>query len=141
MTFEEIKKAAVDAITSALDEKAKNEVIKFLKDLVDTDLKTVVDTFVDEVKKQAVGEKGWCSFRDKYFLPGLVQIAMYALDKVLGKMLDASPAEVATVEAAAPAVEEATTVADESKVTEATTTAAEYEAQTVATAAEGEIAQ
>lgn len=128
MTFEEIKKAAVNAITSALDEKAKNEVIKFLKDLVDTDLKAVVDTFVDELKKQAVGEKGWCSFRDKYFLPGLVQIAMYALDKVLGKMLDASPAEVATVEAAAPAVEEATA-------------AVESEAQTVATAAEGEIAQ
>lgn len=131
MTFEEIKKAAVDAITSALDEKAKNEVVKFLKDLVDTDLKAVVDTFVDEVKKQAVDEKGWCSFRDKYFLPGLVQITMYALDKVLGKMLEASPAEAAAVEAAAPAVAEAA-------ATEETTATPVAEASQ---AAEGEIAQ
>ena len=69
MTIEEIKKAAIDAIGTEVTEKAKNDAIIFLKKVLNENVKPVAQTLVDELKEQAKTESGWCSFRDKYFIP------------------------------------------------------------------------
>ena len=107
MTTDELKQAAIATITTSLDEKMKNDAIVYLKNLLDTDIKEVAEAFADATRKQAADEHGWCAFRDRYFLPGMVKVSIDVLTAVLTKMLDASAkAQVPFEEAAAPAAEE-----------------------------------
>jgi pyridoxine 5'-phosphate synthase PdxJ len=93
MTIEEIKKAAIDAIGTEVTEKAKNDAIIFLKKVLNENVKPVAQTLVDELKEQAKTESGWCSFRDKYFIPGLIDVTEFVLDKAFTLMINASPSK------------------------------------------------
>lgn len=131
MTIDEIKELVTEAIQSKLTEAVKAQgMIAFQSFITDTG-KPLADEFVAKVKEQAAAESGWCAFRDKYFIPGLVQVGVYAITKVLSQIVDASPIQVtadtatkvdATVE---PAADEKVTVTPAADTQEAATPTAD----------------
>ena len=92
MTIEELKEQVLQFINNSITEVTKNDLIVWLKDNIDSQLTPISDAFVDKLKEQANEESGWCKFRDKYFIPTLINGVLFITSKLLVKMIDASNA-------------------------------------------------
>ena len=96
MELEEIKDEALKSINAVITTETKKEAISFLQTEVMPKVKAYADGLGKGIKDSATGKAGWCYFRDEYFLPGVLSLACYVLDKVLGKMAKATEAEAAS---------------------------------------------
>lgn len=81
-----------DSIVSALKvdevtEELKERVTQALIDEVFPAIEDAVNNFVDKLKEQAPGEKGWCRIRDGVVLPLILQGLVYVSKVVLQKSL------------------------------------------------------
>ena len=86
MTMEEIKKDIVANIIEFVTNDAKNAAVAWLKD---TALKEIADSYTTALKADAEKETGWNKFRDSAFLPTLISVVLWVVDKLLSKMIPA----------------------------------------------------
>lgn len=99
MTLEEFKQQMTASLEDFLSGTAKDALVAALKDTILPALKEVATPFVEKLKADAVNEQGWNKFRDGVFLPTVISLAFWGIDKLLENM---APKEV-------PAEAEATT--------------------------------
>lgn len=92
MTIEEFKNQMKEAANEFFTTTAKDAIVSGLRGTVLPALKEVADPFVAQLKADAVAETGWVKFRDGIFLPGLVSLTFWALEKILDKMSAADDA-------------------------------------------------
>jgi 6-pyruvoyl-tetrahydropterin synthase len=93
MTIEELKETLTSVITEELTDTLKNDLMNFIKQFV-TELEPIADEFITKLKEQAVTETGWNAFRDKYFLPIVVQTGLYVVNKLMDKIINAAEKEL-----------------------------------------------
>jgi hypothetical protein len=48
-------------------------------------IQTFADSIIDECKRDAETESGWCKIRDSIVVPGLLNVGMYILKMVIEK--------------------------------------------------------
>ena len=107
MELKDITDVFAGAIEEKLSETVKSELMVYIKNILNNEVQTVVDSFVKTTKEQAANETGWCAFRDKYFLPGVVQFGLYAFTKVAEKIVESAPANTVIEETVKKVAEEA----------------------------------
>lgn len=89
MTMEEIKKDIVANITEFVTNDAKNAAVAWLKDTALPAIKEIADSYTTALKADAEKETGWNKFRDSAFLPTLISVVLWVVDKLLSKMIPA----------------------------------------------------
>ncbi len=82
MTMEEIKKDIVANITEFVTNDAKNAAVAWLKDTALPAVKEIADSYTTALKADAEKETGWNKFRDSAFLPTLISVVLWVVDKV-----------------------------------------------------------
>ena len=113
MELEELKNEALNSVDKIITPKAKGEAIAFLKDNALPKLSSFADGLISGVKNSAAGKSGWCYFRDMYFLPGTLNLIIWALGKLLDRMEAATAKEITAEEnAAAAETADTTTMAE-----------------------------
>lgn len=86
MTIEEFKNQMAETAKEFFTTTAKGAIVSGLRSTVLPALKEVADPFVAKLKADAMTESGWVKFRDGVFLPGLIFVAFWLLEKLLDKM-------------------------------------------------------
>lgn len=66
----------------------KDELVKWLLEVLLPMVKVAADDFVAQVKAQASSETGWCKIRDLVVLPFLIEGGLWLIEKVLEKTID-----------------------------------------------------
>lgn len=89
MNVELIKNELKSQVTDFVRTEAKEATVKWLNDTTLPAVKEVAAAYISAVKATAAEEKGWCRFRDAVFLPVLVDVGLWFLEKSLGKMVEA----------------------------------------------------
>lgn len=89
MTMEEIKKDIVANITEFVTNDAKNAAVAWLKDTALPAVKEIADSYATALKADAEKETGWNKLRDSAFLPTLISVVLWMVDKLLSKMIPA----------------------------------------------------
>ena len=112
MELEELKNEALNSVDKIITPKAKGEAITFLKDNALPKLSSFADGLVSGIKGSAAGKSGWCYFRDMYFLPGTVNLVIWALGKLLDRMEAATAKEITAENAAAAETADTTVTAE-----------------------------
>lgn len=112
MELEELKNEALNSVDKIITPKAKGEAITFLKDNALPKLSSFADGLVSGIKGSAAGKSGWCYFRDMYFLPGTVNLVIWALGKLLDRMEAATAKEITAENAAAAETADTTATAE-----------------------------
>lgn len=86
MTIEEFKNQMAETAKEFFTTTAKGAIVSGLRGTVLPALKEVTDPFIAQLKADAATESGWVKFRDGIFLPGLISVTFWALEKILDKM-------------------------------------------------------
>ena len=77
-----------DKVTDSM----KDELVKWLLDVLLPMAKTAADDFVAQIKAQATSETGWCKIRDMIVLPFIIEGGLWLIEKVLNKTIDVDKA-------------------------------------------------
>lgn len=100
MTIEDFKQQMTASLEDFLSGTAKDALVEALMNTVLPTLKEVATPFAEKLKADAATEQGWSKFRDGVFLPTVISLAFWGIDKLLENM---APKEVpAEAEATAP---------------------------------------
>ena len=86
MTIEEFKQQMAASLEDFLSGTAKDELVKALKGTVLPALKEVATPFSDKLKADSANEQGWNKFRDGVFIPTVISLAFWGVDKLLDRM-------------------------------------------------------
>jgi len=92
MTIEEFKNQLTDAAQEFFTTTAKDALIRGLRDTIVPALKEVAEPISTQLKEDAKTETGWVKFRDGVFLPALISVAFWAVEKLLDYMTAADAA-------------------------------------------------
>ena len=101
MTIEEIKTELVSNVKEFITTTGKQAVIKWVIDTGLPAVKEVAEAFTTKLKEDAETETGWNKFRDSIFLPGLISVVLYFVEKLAEQMVDDDDADEAEAETAA----------------------------------------
>ena len=82
MTIEEVKNELVSNVTEFITTTGKQAVIKWVIETLLPAVKEVAEAFTAKLKEDAATETGWNKFRDSIFLPGLISVALYFVQKL-----------------------------------------------------------
>lgn len=66
----------------------KDELVKWLLEVLLPMAKSAADDFVAQIKAQASSETGWCKIRDLVVLPFIVEGGLWLIEKALEKTID-----------------------------------------------------
>lgn len=100
MTIEDFKQQMTASLEDFLSGTAKDALVEALRNTVLPALKEVATPFAEKLKADAATEQGWSKFRDGVFLPTVISLVFWGIDKLLENM---APKEVpAEAEATAP---------------------------------------
>ncbi len=102
MTIEDFKQQMTASLEDFLSGTAKDALVAALKDTVLPALKEVATPFADKLKADAVNEQGWNKFRDGVFLPTVISLAFWGIDKLLDNMTPKETPKEIPAEATAP---------------------------------------
>lgn len=86
MTIEEIKNELVNNVTEFITSTGKAAVVKWVIETLLPAVKEVAEAFTAKLKEDAAAETGWNKFRDSIFLPGLISVALYFVEKLAEQM-------------------------------------------------------
>ena len=86
MTIEDFKQQMTASLEDFLSGTAKDALVAAPKDTVLPALTEVATPFADKLKADAVNEQGWNKFRDGVFLPTVISLAFWGIDKLLDNM-------------------------------------------------------
>lgn len=86
INFEDIKKDMMDGAKDIVTEQAKQDFINWVDVTVMPNIRDVVDAYIKQVKADSDNENGWSKFRDKFFIPYLVQGALYLINASLKRI-------------------------------------------------------
>lgn len=86
INFEDIKKDMMDGAKDIVTEQAKQDFINWVDVTVMPNIRDVVDAYIKQVKADGDNETGWSKFRDKFFIPYLVQGALYLINASLKRI-------------------------------------------------------
>lgn len=101
MDIEAIKNELVAGVNEFITNDAKNALLVWLRDTVLPAGKEVAATYTAKLKESAAAETGWNKFRDAIFLPVLIDGSIWAIGKVIDKIVPSTqPAEQETEQAA-----------------------------------------
>ena len=111
MTIDEFKGQVTASVEEFLTGTAKDALIKALKETILPALRETAQPFTDKLKEDAATEQGWVKFRDGVFIPGVISIAFWVVEKLLDKMAEKETAAIPanTQDAAATTPEQVTT--------------------------------
>ena len=70
-----------DKVTDSM----KNELVKWLLEVLLPMAKSAADDFVAQIKAQASSETGWCKIRDAIVLPFVIQGGLWLIEQALEK--------------------------------------------------------
>lgn len=99
MTIEEFKNQMAETAKEFFTTTAKGAIVSGLRSTVLPALKEVADPFVAKLKADATTESGWVKFRDGVFLPALISVAFWTVEKLLDYMTAADAAADTATEA------------------------------------------
>lgn len=102
MTIEDFKQQMTASLEDFLSGTAKDALVTALKDTVLPALKEVATPFADKLKADAATEQGWNKFRDGVFLPTVISLAFWGIDKLLDNMTPKETPKEVPEEATAP---------------------------------------
>ena len=71
-----------DKVTDSM----KDELVKWLLDVLLPMAKTAADDFVAQIKAQASSETGWCKIRDAIVLPFVIEGGLWLIELALNKV-------------------------------------------------------
>ncbi|MCI6753062.1 MAG: prevent-host-death protein [Selenomonas bovis] len=95
MTVEEFKQQMTASLEDFLSGTAKDALVAALKNTILPALREVATPFADKLKADAVNEQGWNKFRDGVFLPTVISLAFWGIDKLLDNMAsNETPTEI-----------------------------------------------
>lgn len=77
-----------DKVTDSM----KDELVKWLLDVLLPMAKTAADDFVAQIKSQASSETGWCKIRDAIVLPFVIEGGLWLIELALSKVVPADNA-------------------------------------------------
>lgn len=77
-----------DKVTDSM----KDELVKWLLDVLLPMAKTAADDFVAQIKSQASSESGWCKIRDAVVLPFVIEGGLWLIELALNKVVPADNA-------------------------------------------------
>lgn len=86
INFEDIKKDMMDGAKDIVTEQAKQDFINWVDVTIMPNIRDVVDAYIKQVKADNDNETGWSKFRDKFFIPYLVQGALYLINASLKRI-------------------------------------------------------
>lgn len=86
INFEDIKKDMMDGAKDIVTEQAKQDFINWVDVTVMPNIRDVVDAYIKQVKADSDNETGWSKFRNKFFIPYLVQGALYLINASLKRI-------------------------------------------------------
>ena len=86
VNFDDIKKDMINGAKDIVTEQAKQDFVNWVDVTVMPNVRDVIDTYVDQVKADSDNETGWSKFRDKFFIPYLVQGALYLINASLKRI-------------------------------------------------------
>lgn len=86
MTIEDFKQQMTASLEDFLSGTAKDALVAALKNTILPALKEVATPFADKLKADAATEQGWSKFRDGVFLPTVISLAFWGIDKLLDNM-------------------------------------------------------
>ena len=70
-----------DKVTDSM----KDELVKWLLDVLLPMAKSAADDFVAQIKAQASSESGWCKIRDAIVLPFVIEGGLWLIEMALNK--------------------------------------------------------
>ena len=82
----EVRDSVVDALkVDSVGKNLKNEFVTWLTQEGIAFLQAAADRVIEECKKDAPTETGWCKIRDAFVVPAALNIGLYVLKIVLEK--------------------------------------------------------
>ena len=87
MKLDIIKNELKEHIGDFVKDEAKEALLRWLKDEALPALKEIVDIYTAEIEKSSETETGWCKFRDRVFLPCVIDGSLWAIGKALDGMV------------------------------------------------------
>ncbi len=88
MTIEEVKNEVLANVTEYITTEGKAAVIKWIIETLLPAVKEIAKAFTDKLKEEATSETGWNKFRDAIFLPGVISVALYFVEKLAEQMVE-----------------------------------------------------
>lgn len=74
---------APDNLKEILTEEAKKDILVYLDAKVYPNFEELMTNISKELVEQAKDETGWCKFRDLFFFPVLISVALWMFEKSL----------------------------------------------------------
>ena len=85
----EFRDSVVDSLKfDKVTDSMKDELVKWLLDVLLPMAKTAADDFVAQIKAQASSETGWCKIRDAIVLPFVIEGGLWLIEKALEKSVE-----------------------------------------------------
>jgi hypothetical protein len=86
----EFRDSVVDSLKfDKVTDSMKDELVKWLLDVLLPMAKTAADDFVAQIKAQATSETGWCKIRDAIVLPFIIEGGLWLIEFALNKVVPA----------------------------------------------------
>ena len=83
----EFRDSVVDSLKfDKVTDSMKDELVKWLLDVLLPMAKTAADDFVAQIKAQASSETGWCKIRDAIVLPFVIEGGLWLIEFALNKV-------------------------------------------------------
>lgn len=83
----EFRDSVVDSLKfDKVTDSMKDELVKWLLDVLLPMAKTAADDFVAQIKAQATSETGWCKIRDFIVLPFVIEGGLWLIETALEKV-------------------------------------------------------
>ena len=84
----EFRDSVVDSLKfDKVTDSMKDELVKWLLDVLLPLAKTAADDFVAQIKAQATSESGWCKIRDAIVLPFVIEGGLWLIELALNKVV------------------------------------------------------
>ena len=83
----EFRDSVVDSLKfDKVTDSMKDELVKWLLDVLLPMAKSAADDFVAQIKAQASSETGWCKIRDAIVLPFVIEGGLWLIEFALNKV-------------------------------------------------------
>lgn len=85
--LELVKDELVNGLETKLTEDVKKSLLVYIHDHLLPIAQEVAQKYIAQMKEDSKQESGWCRFRDAIFLPIIIEGTLWAVDKILNKLI------------------------------------------------------